>query len=297
MSRVGQTKVRIADIVFAFSGLTNDWIWKHEGAFEGFRSRGSPDVMLRVHQGCPPPPTFAAEMVCSVAGSRNIYVGEDEWFFEFHPRDRELVPERPPRQLLIFDRRFTSGDLYVSTDAPSERPVFNLSLFLLELLANMLPFHNAMMLHASGICDGGEGIVFAGPSGAGKSTMAGLWQRHDGVRVLNDDRMILRKRKGQWWAYPAAGIGELGPDAPRCVELEAVFLLSHARANTAERKAISPAASSLLPHISLPAYDSVAVNLGLQLLDDLLHEVPVYELGFLPDETAVECVRGALQQR
>jgi hypothetical protein len=291
VSRVEDKKIRLADIVFSFVGLTGDWVWEHEEVFEGLRSRASPDVVLTLHHGCPPPPMRAAQMVSKAGGARNIYLGQDRWFFELRPHDRDLVPERPPRQLLAFDRRFTRGDLYVSTDTPSERPIFNVRVFLFELMAAMLPSYDGLMVHASGIVDGARGIIFPGPSGAGKSTMAGLWQGRDGVRLLNDDRLIFRKQGGRWWAYPATATGELGPDSWAGVVMEAMFLVSHGQRNLAERRRISQAATLLLPHISLPSYDPEAVGLGLQLLDDLLHEVPVYELGFVPDEAVVDYVR------
>jgi len=289
-----QVRIRIADITFALVGLTREWTWTDQDRFEAFTSEGASDILLNVHAGDGCSQLSSADMVYSVEGLRNVYLCEDRWAFEFHPYKRLLYPQRPPHQVLIFDRRFTEGDLYVSADSTSERHPFSFGLFLPELLSDMLPFYSGMMLHASGISHEGRGIVFAGPSGAGKSTIAGLWQRRDGIGVLNDDRMIVRKKGEQWWAYPAAGMGELGPDSTQAAVLEAVFLVSHSQQNLAERMGMAQAASSLLPHISLPPYDAVAVSLGLDLLDDLLQKVPVYQLGFLPDDSAIDCIKGTI---
>ena len=297
MSYVTQSKIRIADIVLAFVGLTNAWIWRDEEEFEGFRSHDCPDLVLRLHHGRPAAQALGGEMVSSVAGVRSVYLSQDRWAYEFYPRDGIYMAERPPHQLLTFDRRFNVGDLYVSAHTTSERPAFRFGLFLFELFASMLPLYNGMMMHASGISDGRHGIIFAGPSGAGKSTLAGLWQECDGVNVLHDDRIILRKKGEQWWAYPVAGIGEFRAASAEGVVLKAIFLVSHATENQATRKGISHAATSLLAHISLPAYDSLAVNLGLDLLNDLVHKVPVYELGFLPEQSAVSLVRDVVRQR
>jgi hypothetical protein len=192
-----EVRIRIADITFALVGLTREWTWTDQDRFEAFASEGASDILLNVHAGDGCSQISSADMVYSVEGLRNVYLGEDRWAFEFHPYNRRVHPQRPPHQLLIFDRRFTEGDLYVSADSTSERHPFSFGLFLPELLSDMLPFYSGMMLHASGISDGGRGIVFAGPSGAGKSTMAGLWQRRDGIEVVNDDRMIVRKKGGQ----------------------------------------------------------------------------------------------------
>lgn len=291
MSGDTQVKIRIADITLAVVGLTRDWVWVDREPFEPYLSAGPEGVVLRLHagrvsEGIPP-----GDLVRSAEGLRNVYLGEDTWAVEFHPYQRALYPQRPPYQVLVFDRRFTSGDLYVSGDSVSERPALNLGLFLLDLLTDMLPFHNGMMLHAAGICEGGRAVIFAGPSGAGKSTLAGLWRGNAGVRVLNDDRVILRRKEGRWWAYPVPAFGDLRSESPDGVMLEAAFVIRHAVENGASRRGAAEAAASLLPHLALPAYDAVAVGLDLKLLEDLAEGVPVYELGFLPDQAAVDFIR------
>ena len=93
------------------------------------------------------------------------------------------------------------------------------------------------------------------------------------------------------------GVGEPRWGSPDAVALEVVFLLSQADENAAKPMNQGQAASSLIPHISLPSYDAVAVDSVLQLLDELVNEVPIYELGFLPDQTAVRVVRDVVRQR
>ena len=297
MSLAAQFRIRIADIIFAVSGLTDGWVWADRELFELFITDGAPDILLRVHVAPLGPHLLGRELAYSVEGLRSVYLDRNGWAFEFYPYDREHFPQRPPHQLLTFDRRFTLGDLYISPGDGTERPTFTFSLFLFELFTNMLPFYDGVMVHASGINDGGQGMVFAGPPGAGKSTLASLWHGYDGVRVLGDDRCILRKNEGRWWVYPVAGIGELRPDSPAGAPLEAIFLLSHAKDNVVKREDISPAATSLMAHLSLPPYDSAAVDLGLGLLEDLVEQVSAFELGFVPDEAAVEFIRGAVSRR
>ena len=286
-----QVKIRIADITLAVVGLTRDWVWVDREPFEPYLSDGPHDVVLRVHSGPVGNSSPPGDLVRSVERLRNVYLGEETWAVDFHPYQRSLYPQRPPYQFMVFDRGFTNGDLYVSGDPVSEPPVFSLRLFLLDLLTDMLPFHNGMMFHAAGICEGGRATIFAGPSGAGKSTLAGLWRGNAGVRVLNDDRIILRRKEGRWWAYPVPAFGDLRSESPDGVLLKAAFVIQHAVENRARRIGSAEAAASLLPHIALPAYDAVAVGLDLELLEDLAEGVPVHELGFLPDLTAVEFIQ------
>jgi len=297
MNAASEVRVRIAGITIAATCLSEDWAWTDGDRFAAFVSDDEPDVVVRVHVGPPAEGAPVGDPVRSLEGLRNIYLDEKNWTFEFRPHMREEYPQRPPHQILVFDRGFCTGDLYLSIEKGYEKPTFSFGVFLSELLGGMLPLRGGLMLHACGVSDDGRGIVFVGPSGAGKSTMAGLWKGHAGVRVLNDDRIILRRNGRRWWAYPVPGVGEPCRGSPEGVELEAVFLLSQAVENAAERMNQAGAASSLLPHISLPSYDAVAVDSVLQLLDELVNEVPIYELGFLPDQTAVRVVRDVVRQR
>ena len=287
---------RIADIIFSLTGLTADWVWTDRERFETCLSDDAPDSELRVHVDGSEGHRARGQLVRSVGGLRNVYLDETTWTFEFRPYKKETYPQRPPHQVLVYDRQFTRGDLYVAKDAKGERSPFSFGVFVSDLLTAMLPFHEGMMVHASGIADGRRGIVFAGPSGAGKSTMAGLWEGYDGVRVLNDDRIILRKKDGQWRAYPRLGVGEPRSGSSEGVPLEAVFLIHHASENAARRMNSSGGARSLLAHLSLPAYDAAATRATLQLLDDLLHQVPVYHLGFCPEEAIVGFARDIVRR-
>ena len=297
LNGASQVGVRVAGITIAAGCPSGDWTWTDRDRFGSFLSDDGPDVSITAHVGRLPEGVPVGDLVRSLGGVRNVYLDEKSWTFEFCPDDREVYPQRPPHQVLVFDRRFVAGDLCLSIDTDSEQPTLSLSLFLSELLTAMLPFHDGLMIHASGISDDGQGIVFAGPSGAGKSTIAGLWTDLAGVTVLNDDRIILRRSDGRWWAYPVPGVGEPRRGAPERVALEAVFLLSHAQDNAAKRMNRAEGASSLLPHISLPSYDAEAVDLVLQLLDELVNEIPTYQLGFLPDRAAVGLVRDVVRQR
>lgn len=296
MPGLTEAKVRIAGIAFSLVGPSDGWVWADRERFEIFPGLGYFDTVLRVHESSACQRMIGGDLVLTVEGMRNIYLGERTWTFEFCPYDRDIYPQRLPHQVLVFDRRFSAGDLYVSVDTPSEQPTFSFRLFLSQLLTAMLPFHDGLMIHASGVSDNGRGIVFAGPSGAGKSTMAALCQHYAGARVLNDDQMILRRDGARWWAYAVPGVGEPLRSSPEGVALDAVFLLSHAVENAAQRVSPSRRASSLLPHVSLPTYDGVAVNAGLRLLDELVHEVPIYGLGFSPDHSAVNLVRDMVRQ-
>ena len=135
------------------------------------------------------------------------------------------------------------------------------------------------------------GYLFAGIGGAGKTTTARLWNENPGVRVVNDDHSILRKIGDQFRVYGTPWHGQggfaLAEDAP----LKKIFILKQAPANQAVRLSPAKAAAALLVRTFAPLWDAPAMDFTLQFLDDLCQSIPCYELGFVPDQSAVEYVR------
>jgi hypothetical protein len=133
-------------------------------------------------------------------------------------------------------------------------------------------------------------LVFAGVGGAGKSTTARLWQQQNGARVVNDDRVILRKTGGQFHLYgtPWHGVGgmALAEDAP----LRKIFLLKQAKSNQIRPLSPTQAATALLARSFSPFWSTEGLKFTLQFLADLCQEIPVFEFGFLPDQSAVDFI-------
>ena len=156
---------------------------------------------------------------------------------------------------------------------------------------NMLLRSNALLLHSSFIRWQGEGILFSAPSGTGKSTQADLWVQHQGAEVLNGDRSCLRKAEGRWTAcgLPFAGSSDIfrNESAP----IRAIVMLSQAGENKIERLTAAQALRKIFPEVTIHHWDEAFVNKALNLLLELLGEVPIYHLACLPDRGAVELVR------
>src|SRR5207237_1133299 len=68
------------------------------------------------------------------------------------------------------------------------------------LITNWLSCGRGVEVHACGLVDRESGgHLFLGHSGAGKSTTTLLWKKLRDVRVLSDDRIILRKHATDIW--------------------------------------------------------------------------------------------------
>lgn len=81
-----------------------------------------------------------------------------------------------------------------------------------------------VFLHACGAVLHGTAFVFAGHSGDGKTTLAGLLE-DEGLPILSDERIALRREGGGYWVYgtPWPGEGEKVSSASQ--PLRALFVL------------------------------------------------------------------------
>ena len=85
------------------------------------------------------------------------------------------------------------GSARLSFQAPDHDPFVGPALEL--LMITHLARRDGVILHGCGISSDGRGVVFAGESGAGKSTLSRLWARKEGIEILSDDRVIVRRQQ------------------------------------------------------------------------------------------------------
>lgn len=192
-----------------------------------------------------------------------------------------------------FDPEFRSGRVLLSRryfDAGSA--VYPLEYPLDELLMiHRLSRGEGVEVHAVGVSDEtGRGHLFLGHSGAGKSTTARLWLQRPGVRILSDDRIILRQRDGAIWMYGTPWHGDAGIASPGFVPLSAVYLLEHAARN--QRLPLSPgtAAAELFARTFVTHHCHEGVAFTLDFLDRVARRIPCSVFRFVPDESAVEAI-------
>ena len=98
--------------------------------------------------------------------------------------------------------------------------------------------HDAFILHASYIVYDGQAILFTAPSGTGKSTQAEYWKNERGAEIINGDRVLVTKRRGQFYANGIYASGTSGISQNRTAPIRAVVLLEQGENNT--ESVISP---------------------------------------------------------
>lgn len=161
---------------------------------------------------------------------------------------------------------------------------------LLNLETVLLQF-DALLLHSSFIRWNGQAVLFSAPSGTGKSTQAELWQKYEQAEILNGDRSGLRKIEDTWCAFglPYAGSSQIFKQdkAP----IRAIVVLRQAKKNFVRRMKIQESILALYPELSIHHWDSLFVERAMNLLEQILQEVPIYLLECRPDREAVEVLK------
>lgn len=155
------------------------------------------------------------------------------------------------------------------------------------LIMYLLARHQGAVIHAAGIEIRGKGFILAGPSGAGKSTLARLFnasigQNNPGTLVLSDERMVTRKINGIFKTYGTPWHGEEASTRNKCVPLSAIFFLNHGKENSAAQIKPQQALDKLLKVTSIPWYDREVMPEILHFCEDLITNVPLFELHFTP---------------
>ena len=210
-------------------------------------------------------------------------------------RDTPLTKKRP-RTVFSIEPDFRSGTIYARPPTPSS----TLSPFPFRypldqiVMINLFSRHGGMLAHACGIKRGTEGVLFPGVSTAGKSTLSCLWEGRDGVTVLNDDRVVIRKKETGFWIYGTPWHGDAKLYAPDGVPLKKVFFIKHDRQNEIRKIGPLDAVSRLVVCSFFPFWDRQGMDLVLSLCSELAASVPCYELSFVPDESVLDFLEAVI---
>ncbi|TLX75180.1 hypothetical protein E9993_09770 [Labilibacter sediminis] len=156
------------------------------------------------------------------------------------------------------------------------------------ILLYLMHWKEALLIHASGVVYGQKAFVFTGVSGIGKSTMAKLWSE-SGVQVLNDDRLVMRKvgKKVMVYNNPMPYYQQ----HPREGELKKIFLLKQSPDNYIKPLKGVAAYSRVLGNFIQQFYQQSMVKKHLEIVEDVLGIVDVYEVGFKPDQDIVDMIK------
>lgn len=165
------------------------------------------------------------------------------------------------------------------------------SMFALE---RQMTRRDSMILHCAYIKYRGTAILFSAPSETGKTTQAGLWEKYRGSETVNGDRALLRRIDGRWTAcgWPVCGTSEIChlEDIP----IHAVAMLRQGKENYVERLSPVQAFTQLYSQITVNQWNREFVQRTVELIEDFVEHVPVWQLTCDISENAVQCLEAAL---
>jgi hypothetical protein len=209
--------------------------------------------------------------------------------FRIECRSEAFGPE--PYKVATFNDDFTRGTISIAPQAAHRNP---LDYPLDEVLvANLLGRGRGVELHSCGVIDRqGRGHLFVGVSGAGKTTTARLWEE-SASGIVSDDRVVVRERDAAMWMFGTPWHGEAELSMPGGVPLTGVYLL--VQAESSALRDLTPAeAVARLFRCTFPLFhDPTSLDFTLSFLERIAAQVPVRELRFTRDRSAVDLVLAA----
>jgi hypothetical protein len=271
--------IRIADVAISIEGEVSGEIPPQYLPFVG---QGKTDISLRMNRAIP-----------EIALGEKVFDSPPIWtlYRENGNSIIRLFPEMTDLQRTLFlPHHLKHADLFFAND--SDRftdPFFGPTLEL--LLIHYLAQERGVILHACGIVIEERAILFLGESGAGKSTLARMWDKENGVHILSDDRVIVRKEDSEFRAYGTPWHGEAAFGSPRQAKLERIFFLRHGKENSVKDMKGLDLVSQLLTCSFPPLWHSQGMELILELFNQLATQVPCQELSFRPEKNALALVK------
>jgi hypothetical protein len=156
------------------------------------------------------------------------------------------------------------------------------------LLMYILSEQEGAIFHAAGINLNGKGYIFPGRSGAGKSTLSRQFASTKNAELLSDDRVIVRKTGDLFKIFGTPWPGEEGIAENKDAQLKGIFFISHGTENMAKDMKPVEALKRLMPVTSIPWFDRDVMPKILNFCEELVLNIPAYQLYFKPDTEVVK---------
>jgi hypothetical protein len=235
--------------------------------------------------------SYRGQMLFDSGGAWQVYLKENAYWYYC----AASVLGKIPYKIACIARDFSGGRVFLHRPFFEAHQCVNPLQYPLDelLFLNLLSQGRGVEVHALGVADAnGDGYLFAGQSGAGKTTMAKLWENEDGVTILSDDRIILKRDKNRIWMYGTPWHGEAGLASISSVPLKHVYFIRHGVNNSLKSKTGAEAAA-LLFSCSFPIfYSPDALKFTVDFCGEVTNAVPCDELDVVPNREIMDFIRG-----
>lgn len=163
------------------------------------------------------------------------------------------------------------------------------SIAVLRKMADYVCEYNRLLMHGSAIAIDGKGYIFTALSGTGKSTHTALLRKLHGENavMINDDKPFLYLAEDKIYVCGSPWMGKHGIGSNISVPLEGIFFLRRSEDNVLEQLSAENALTLLVSQCHRPV-QADKMMFTLDLLDQVLTRVPLYDFGCNMDISAAE---------
>ena len=199
-----------------------------------------------------------------------LYTGNDGVEFSYTPTTEDILKEK-----------------FGSYDYP-EWYLESLSAFR-KLCEFILDNRDGIIFHASAISIDGKAYLFTAPSGTGKSTHARLLREKLGDRafMINDDKPIVRRIDGEFYAYGTPWNGKHRLSTNCKVKIDGICKLHRAKTNGIEKADSRDMVITVLNQ-TLRFPDKDRTEKLLSFIDGLISSVKIYSRGCNMEKDAAD---------
>lgn len=186
---------------------------------------------------------------------------------------------------LLTDKTFTECHCVLNGDASMRR--FGLNNALMMIYAFAGSSKGALLIHASAIKYGDDGIAFIAKSGTGKSTHTCLWIKHIfNSELLNDDNPIIRMINDVPYLYGSPWSGKTPCYRNVKTKLRALVRIERGDCNHIKKLRPTEAFASILPCCSTMKWDTLVYDSICSNIIQIISKIDIYTLYCLPDRNA-----------
>lgn len=193
-----------------------------------------------------------------------------------------------PKSKVYYELRYLKG----------KEKYFEYSKNILEGISieKILNNYDTFMLHSSFIKYNNKAILFSAPSGTGKSTQADLWNKYENAAIINGDRTGIRKIGDKWTAYglPFAGSSRIFKN--KKAPISHIIILRKGKENKLKRLSPREAFIKIYSETTIHTWDKEFQNNIVNMITDLVQNIPVYQYECLPDKSAVEFLKQKIEE-
>lgn len=237
---------------------------------------------------------FEANQKSTGENNRDSIMKNTNWRMSMLNNQLLLEANSPGKFQALLSRNFNSGKIFFINLGRVWRIEEAVDSFLKIFFVHYLVRYKiGVLIHAVGISYENQGYLFSGRSGAGKSTTARIWSNFGNAKILNDDRVIIKKEKRNFFIYSTPWHGDYADYLGTPIEktrLKNVFFIYHNMINKAIRLNRRDSLNFFLQNLFFPFWSKNSLNFVTTFAAGISSDLPVYKFGFKNNFSIVEYI-------